>query len=459
MKRKMSTLAVLAALGGILLSAPVLADDLLQVWQAAKEHDPQYLAAQSDKSAGTSRRNLGDTLFKPSVSLVASAGAVQQNTTLAGAQFSQSALGSYNNANFNTSINSGLHTKVALQAAMPLYDRELSAQQDQLKLSAEVTDSGMDAADQALLLRVSENYFEALKMQTTLALLAEQEQAVSATHTEISRRQQLGDASKIDERATAEQVEAVKVKLLNTELAHHNQLLALTELTGKAVKVNPLDERFNADAIVVGSAGGWVAKARQNNPQLKMLALQEQVKRSETNRYGSAYSPKLSLVAQLERQRADGSGDYGSASSSATNHMLGVQLFVPLTDGARSARKEESYYLAEKSRQEYERAALEIDRQINSLWFALNGGKARIEALGRMVSLSREKLDATQRSHRQGSRTTLELLAAQSDYIAARLQRLEEQINLIQNRMRLAALAGDISEADLTLVNRFIARP
>ena len=92
-------------------------------------------------------------------------------------------------------------------------------------------------------------------------------------------------------------------------------------------------------------------------------------------------------------------------------------------------------------------------------WFALNGGKGRIEALGRMVSLSREKLDATQRSHRQGSRTTLELLAAQSDYIAARLQRLEEQINLIQNRMRLAALAGDISEADLTLVNRFIARP
>lgn len=453
MKRTMTTLAVLAA-----LSSNAQAEDLLQVWQAAKGHDPQYLAAQSDKSAGASRRDLGDTLFKPSVSLVASAGAVQQNTAIKGAQFSQPALGTYNDAGFNTSINSGTATKVALQANMPLYDRELSAQQDQLKLSADVADTGMTAADQALILRVSENYFEALKMKTTLELLGEQEKAVANTHAEISRRQQLGDASKIDQRATAEQVEAIKVKLLNTELAYQNDLLALTELTGKEVKVNPLGEHFNADAIVVGKASDWMAKTRQNNQQLKMLALQEQVKRSETDRYGSAYSPKVSLFAQLERQRADGSGDYGSASNTATNNMLGVQLVVPLTDSARSAKKEESYYLAERSRQEYERASFQIEKQVNSLWLAVNSGKARIEALARMVDLSREKLDATQRSHRQGSRTTLELLGAQSDYIAARLQLLEEQINLVQNRLRLAAVAGDISEEDLKLANRIIAR-
>jgi outer membrane protein len=138
--------------------------------------------------------------------------------------------------------------------------------------------------------------------------------------------------------------------------------------------------------------------------------------------------------------------------------MLGVQLSVPLTDGYRSARRDEAYHLAEKSRLEYERMSLDIERQVNSLWLSLKSSKARLESLQKMVALSRERLDATVRSHRQGSRTTLELLGAQSDYIASRLALLEEQINLIVNRLRLASVAGDISEQDLTVANRFIAK-
>ncbi len=458
MNRKLTTLAVLAALSSGSMAPEVLAADLLQVWQAAKGHDREYLAAQSDKSAGEARRNAGDTLLKPSVNLVASAGLVRQSSAITGAQFSQAALGTYNNASFNTSINSGTQTRYALQATQPLYDRELSAQKEQLRLSADVSDAGMVAADQALALRVSESYFETLRLQAMLELLNEQEQAVSDTYAEISRRQQLGDASKIDLRATGERVEAVKVKLLDTELAYRNDLLVLTELTGQEIKVDPLRERFDTAGIQIGTAGEWVSKARQNNQQLKMLALQEQVKQAEIEKYGSAYSPKVNLFGQVEGQRASGSGDYGSASNKATNSTLGIQLSVPLTDGYRSAKRDEAYYVAERSRLEHERMSLQIEKQVNALWLALNTGKARIESLEKMVALSRERLDATVRSHRQGSRTTLELLGAQSDHIASRQVLLEEQINLIVNRLRLAALAGDISEQDLSAANRFIVK-
>lgn len=458
MNRRKTTLALLAALTGASLGPRAVAADLLAVWQAAKGHDREYLAAQSDKSAGEARRDAGNSLLRPSVNLVASAGVVRQSSTITGAQFSQPVLGTYNNASFSTSINSGTQTRYALQATQPLYDRELSAQKQQLNLSADVTDAGMVAADQALMLRVSENYFETLKMQAVLELLAEQEQAVSNTYAEISRRQHLGDASKIDLRATGEQVEAIKVKLLNTQSAYDNDLLMLVELTGQEVKVNPLDERFDTDAIQIGNASEWVSKAKQNNQQLKMLALQEQVRQAEIDKYGSAHSPKVDLIGQVEGQRANGNGDFGAASNRANNAMLGVQLSVPLTDGYRSARKDEAYHLAEKSRLEYERMSLDIERQVNSLWLSLKSSKARIESLEKMVALSRERLDATVRSHRQGSRTTLELLGAQSDYIASRLALLEEQINLIVNRLRLASVAGDISEQDLTVANRFIAK-
>jgi outer membrane protein len=114
--------------------------------------------------------------------------------------------------------------------------------------------------------------------------------------------------------------------------------------------------------------------------------------------------------------------------------------------------------VSEKAKLEYEHASLEIEKQINSIWFALATGKDRIESLTRIVVLSKDRLDATEKSHRQGARTTLELLGAQSDYISSKLVLLEEQVNLIVNRIRLSSFAGDISEQDLILANRYITK-
>ena len=237
MNRGTAAFVLQATLISVLSGSNAVAADLMEVLQAAKGHDPEYLAARSDQSAGEARRSMGDTLLKPSVNLVASAGVIKQSSTISGAQFSTPAFGTFNNANFNTSINSGTQTRVAIQATQPLYDRELSAQKDQLQLSAGVTDMGVVAADQTLILRVAENYFEAVKTQAIIELLVEQQKAVSNTHSEISKRQHLGDASRIDLQLTAEQVEATKAKLLNAQLAYQNDLLMLTELTGQNIKV------------------------------------------------------------------------------------------------------------------------------------------------------------------------------------------------------------------------------
>ena len=238
MKFGRAVLALQAVLISNVFCTNTFAADLLEVWQAAKGHDPEYLAAQSDKSAGEARRQLGDTLLRPSVNFVAGAGVVNENSTTTGAQVSMPGFGTFNGANFNTSINYGASTRVAIQASQPLYDRELSSQKGQLQLSADVTDMGMVAADRTLILRVAESYFETLKSQAIISLLEEQQNAVSNTYSEISKRQHLGDASKIDLQETAEQVEAIKAKMLNVQLAYNNNMLMLAELTGQKFKIN-----------------------------------------------------------------------------------------------------------------------------------------------------------------------------------------------------------------------------
>ncbi len=458
MKLGIAVLFLQAILINILFTSNTFAADLLEVWQAAKDHDPEYLAAKSDKSAGEAHRQLGDTLLRPTVNFVAGAGVVNENSTTTGAQVSMPGFGTFNGANFNTSTNYGARTKLGLQASQPLYDREIAIQKGQLQLSADVTDMGMVSADKTMIMRVAENYFETLKSQTVISLLMEQQNAVANTYSEISKRQRLGDASKIDLQETAEQVEAIKAKLMNVQLAYENNLLALTELAGQKMTINALQDNFNGENITAGNVKEWIEKAKQKNPQLKMLDLQIQVKSAEIEKFNSSLSPKVNLIAQIERDQVNGYGDYGSSSNTTSNSMIGVQLTVPLTDGYRSAKKDEAYHLTEKAKQEYEHALLDIEKQVNSIWFALTIGKDRITSLTRIVTLSKDRLDATEKSHRQGSRTTLELLGAQSDYISSKLVLLEEQINLIVNRVRLSSIAGDISEQDLILANRYITK-
>jgi outer membrane protein len=163
--------------------------------------------------------------------------------------------------------------------------------------------------------------------------------AVSNTYSEISKRQRLGDASKIDLQETAEQVEAIKSKLYNAQLAYKNNLLILTELTGQNFKINSLDENFSSDQISAGNANEWIRKSVLNNPQLKILALQVQVRKSEIEKFNSSLSPKINLIAQVERDQVNGSGDYGSASNTTSNNMIGVQLTVPFTDGFAPQKK------------------------------------------------------------------------------------------------------------------------
>lgn len=458
MKLRVIVLALQGALIGGLGTSDAFAADLIEVWQAAKVHDPEYLGAQSAQLAGEARRRQRDSLMTPTVNFVASTGVVNENSSTTGAQFLMPGSSPINNATFNTSINSGTMTKYAIQASQPLYDRELAAQRNQLKLSADVSDAGMDASDRSLILRVTENYFDTLKAQSIISLLGEQQNAVSNTYSEISRRQRLGNASKIDLQETAEQVEEIKAKILSAQLAFRNNSLMLTELTGQNFKINSLDANFNASDISIGNVSELISKAKLKNPQLQILALQEKVSNAEIEKYSTRSSPKVNLVAQVERDQINGSGDYGSASNTANNNMIGIQLSVPLTDSFRSSKKDEAIHLAEKARLEYERASLAIEKQINSVWFGLSTGRDRIESLTRMVALSKERLDTTKRSHSQGSRSTLELLGAESDYVSAKLALLEEQVNFIVNRVRLSAIVGEVSEQDLIFANRFITK-
>ena len=55
-----------------------------------------------------------------------------------------------------------------------------------------------------------------------------------------------------------------------------------------------------------------------------------------------------------------------------------------------------------------------------------------------------------------GSRNTLELLGAEIDAIASEQGLFMEQTNYLLNRLRLAAMVGELGEGDLILINAYL---
>ena len=203
----------------------------------------------------------------------------------------------------------------------------------------------------------------------------------------------------------------------------------------------------------------WQALALEHNLALRLQAMQVQNAQQEAAKYGAWSSATLDLVAQVGQDRISGEGDYGSASNTSGQRMLGVQWSMPVfTGGLRSARQEEAQRLQAQVQAALEQARQQTSQQVHSAWLALQTGPARLAALEAAQTASAARLDATRLGREIGDRTTLDLLQAETDATAAALALVQARSELLLGRLQLGALAGALDDAQLDAVNAQLMR-
>lgn len=447
----------------LLLAAaqPARAVDLVEAWRAAEQHDLAYTAARAARDAGTARRGQSASLWRPTVALTGTVGWSSNQTSTTGAQFSAPGFGSANGAEFNTSIRGGNMTRWAVQASQPLFSRERDARQRQLELSADVADLEWQAARQALMLRTAERYFDVLLSDDSLRVLHRQQAAVERAGIEVRDRFRLGDVPVTGTFEAAARVEAIKAQVLLADTQSQLARAALADITGLTqIEPQPVAPASDVMQQDLPALAEWLAQAKANNPQLRMQRAGTDVARQEAAKFVALASPALDLVAQVARDTLHGNGDYGAAGNRLNNAVIGLQLTVPLYSGGyRSARHDETQRLVDKAAAEADLGAQQIAQQTRAAWFGLTVGAGRVAALSESLTASRSRLDATRVGRQVGDRTTLDLLNAENDAATAELALLQARVSLLLDRLRLAALAGQLDEAQLLAVNATLQSP
>lgn len=443
--------AALALAATLALAVPAGAAELVDAWQAAQRNDKELAVARAAHAAAQPRRDQATALWRPNVGLTASVGVANSLTEVQGAQFSAPGFGSSTGVGFATSVTAGQTGRWALQASQPLYNPQRRAEQRQLALSADAAELEWQGANQALMLRTAERYFELALADETVRVLRRQATAVQAAATEAQDRFTLGAAPVTDTHEAKARLAGVTAQLLAAQTDAQLKRQRLADSLGEASTA--LAARLPAgmiEGIAARPLDAWLGDALAGNTGVLLQRLAGDVAAQEAAKYANGASAAIDLVAQASRDRIGGSGDFGSAGNTAANSMIGVQLTIPLfTGGYRDARQQEALRLADKSAAELDRARQQVAQQVRAAFLGLDSGAERVRALAQALEASESRLDATRVGREVGQRTTLDLLNAENERAAARLALAQARVGLWLDRLRLAALAGQLDEAAL----------
>jgi outer membrane protein len=448
--------------GALVLVAvrPVVALDLVEAWRAAASGDVEYEAAQAAGQAGQARRAQGEALWRPAISVSATAGVGSSETATSGARFSAPGFGQSQGVAFDTSINHGALGRIAITARQPLLSGERQAQRRQLDLAADAAQFELKAAGQARALRVAQAYFELVLAVGTDRVLRRQQRALQRALEQVRERFTLGDVPVTDTHEAAARAQGVNAQVLAAGTEIELKRAALADLTGMpAARLQPDAPAGLVRFAALPGLEQALEAAADGNPQLRAAAVGLESARQEVNKLSSVAATSVDLVAQYGRERLAGSGDFGSATSAAASGLIGIQINVPLyTGGYRGAREEELARLADRSAAELKRLRQQVALQTRAAWLGLAVGSSRQDALAEALNAGNARLDATRVGQQVGDRTTLDLLNAESDAAAAELALQRVRVDLLLDRLRLAALAGQLDEALLLAVNAHLGQ-
>ena len=431
-------------------SGVAYADDLSlsEAIASAKLHDKEYLSASTLTDSADALRAQAGSLWRPQVVLSASAGKASNETKTAGAQFSAPSMGMFNQtADFNTSISNGTMTQWAVSAKQPLYNPARRAQSQQLKLGAQITDLQRQGAEQALIVRTAERYFDAQLAQQKLQLLSAQLKSTQSSTEEAQYRFDIGN------RPITEVYES-QTQLAEIQAAHYGaqsdlqiKLQRLQDAIGHIPAALPNAVQLRQPLPKLEPLAVWQTKAQQNNIELQMQALAVRNAQAKAQEYALGASASVDLVGQIGRQKLSGDGDYGSAKNQQNNSMIGVQLTVPLyTGGYNSAKYQEAQAALKKAQIDLQRTQEQVAQNVNAAWLGAQTAQLQVSALSAALKASAARLDATKTGQEVGHRTVLDVLNAQNQNTQVRINLESAKQQYVMSRLRLGALVQALDE-------------
>ena len=418
------------------------AQSLQSLYEAARAFDATYLAAKASAASAEFRVAQSDALLRPTANATAAAGTAQTDPP-------------------NISIKGTNSLSAALNARYPLFNRANRVTIEQARKGLITAQADLDAAEQDLILRVAQAYFDVLAAQDALATTRANKSAITEQLASAKRNFEVGTATITDTREAQARFDLATAQEIASENDLRTKRIALDTLVGQTgVVPKLLVVPVVLPAVVPANAEEWVTEADQRHPAVRRSRVAMEVAQLETAKARAAEMPTVDAVASVSSSEARGTlPSLNRSTGNTLNANIGVQMNWPLyTGGATQNRIKETLILEDKARFELEAARRGIGQGTRVAFFGVLSGQAQVKALEAAESSAKLALEATQLGYRVGVRVNLDVLNAQRDLFTTQRDLARARYDVLLGGLRLRQAAGQLSPSDVEAVNRLLVR-
>ena len=421
---------------GLALVPAAHAANLSDVYRDALAYDAQYAAARAALQAGQEKTAQGRAGLLPQVSANGNMRYNDVDSSLPGGD------AEYDSNGFG------------INAMQPIFRKQNWVQYEQAKNQTRIAGMQFKVAEQDLIQRVAQAYFDVLQSQDNIAFINAQKAAISEQLASAKRNFEVGTAIIIDTHEAQARFDLSVAQEIAEQNTLNIRLRALEKLIGKpAGALDSLAEPVQLKTEA-GGIDEWAERAAKGNLQAEIQRLAKAIADQEVERNRAGHYPTLDAVAGYT---VSNNQNFGTQQVDTRTASIGLELNLPIYQGGLvSSQVREAVANQEKARQDLEGATRDASLSARQAWLNVNSGAARVRALEQALVSTQAQLDSTKLGLSVGVRTGLDVLDADQQVLSARRDLAGARYAYLLSGLALKAAVGTLSPADLAEIDRHL---
>ena len=417
------------------------AQSLVELYDAARANDASYQSAKAQFDANVARAEQAKAGILPSVGLSAGLNRSLLDGT-------------------NPTLDKSFTTQTAtLSGTQPLYRPANRISYEQGKRSVDAAQAQLQAAEQDLVVRVAQAYFDVLAATDTLTFVRAQKTAVNEQLASAKRNFEVGTSTITDTREAEARFDLVRAQEIAAENDVLVKKLALDTLVSKVnAQPAPLAQPVVLPSLQATDISTWESQA-DTNPNVQQARVALDVARLETQKAKTGNLPTLDLTAGYNLNRyPNGSSSLPNGSRNNTA-VVGLSFNLPLFAGfSVQNRIRETLSLEDKAQADLDATQRSVTQATRTAFYGVLSGLGQVQALQAAEASSQIALDANKLGYQVGVRINIDVLNSQSQLFQTKRDLAKARYDVLVGSLKLRQASGNLKPEDLLAINALLAR-
>ena len=419
------------------------AQSLVELYDSARAFDATYQSAKLQYDANLAKADQAIAGIYPTAGLTSGVSRSQfQNTS------------PQTDRTFSTQ-------NIAVTASQPLYRPANVAAYQQGLRQVDLAKATLDTAEQDLIVRMSQGYFDVLAAQDTLAFVGAQKAAVAEQLASAKRNFEVGTSTITDTREAQARFDLVVAQEIAAENDVRVKKLALDTLAGMtAAQPKSLLVPVKLPSVMPLDVNAWVQQSESVHPNIRLAQSNLDIAELEIKKAEAGHKPTLDATASYSVQRNPNGTITSLPNTFRTNVTnIGLSFNLPLFAGfATQNRIKETLSLKDKAQSDLEGARRSVALATRTAYFGVQSGQGQVKALEAAELSSQSALDANKLGYQVGVRINIDVLNAQSQLFQTKRDLAQARYNVLLGGLRLRQANGTLTSDDLLLISTLFVK-